>query len=69
MFVSFGSRELENRAPGFGDGTNDLPMIRACGTGVAMGNACEELKREADVVCGNVHERGLELALKELIPA
>ena len=54
---------------GFGDGTNDLPMIRACGTGVAMGNACEELKREADVVCGNVHERGLELALKELFPA
>lgn len=54
---------------GFGDGTNDLPMIRACGTGVAMGNACDELKREADLVCGDVSERGLELALQELFPA
>lgn len=54
---------------GFGDGTNDLAMIRACGTGVAMGNACDELKREADLVCGDVSERGLELALRDLFPA
>ena len=53
---------------GFGDGTNDLAMIRACGTGVAMGNACDELKAEADLICGDVEEHGLELCLRELFP-
>lgn len=44
---------------GFGDGINDLEMIQLVGCGVAMGNACEELKAEADVVCGAVTEDGL----------
>ena len=43
----------------FGDGINDLEMIGTVGTGVAMGNACEELKAVADVVCGSVAEDGL----------
>lgn len=33
-----------------GDNLNDLPMIRAAGVGVAVGNAVEELKRAADFV-------------------
>ncbi|MBR3316441.1 MAG: HAD family hydrolase [Atopobiaceae bacterium] len=44
---------------GFGDGINDLEMIQAVGTGVAMGNACSELKQAADVICGTVKEDGL----------
>lgn len=32
----------------FGDGTNDLDMIRTAGTGVAMDNAAEEVKAAAD---------------------
>ena len=28
-----------------------------------------ELKREADLVCGDVSERALELALRDLFPA
>ena len=44
---------------GFGDGINDLEMICAVGTGVAMGNACDELKAAADVVCGDVTDDGL----------
>lgn len=33
-----------------GDNLNDLPMIKAASVGVAVGNAVEELKREADYV-------------------
>lgn len=44
---------------GFGDGINDLEMIQIVGTGVAMGNACDELKAAADVVCGAIQEDGL----------
>ena len=44
---------------GFGDGINDLEMIRLVGTGVAMGNACDELKAQADDVCPSVVEDGL----------
>lgn len=34
-----------------GDGINDIEMIRMVGTGVAVGNACLELKQAADYVC------------------
>ena len=44
---------------GFGDGVNDLEMIKLVGTGVAMGNACDELKAQADEVCPSVVEDGL----------
>lgn len=36
----------------FGDNINDISMIRAADTGVAVANACEELKAEADIVIG-----------------
>ena len=35
----------------FGDESNDLPMLRAAGRGVAMGNASEDVKAAADAVC------------------
>ncbi|MDO4539107.1 MAG: HAD-IIB family hydrolase [Coriobacteriales bacterium] len=53
-------------AYGFGDGLNDLEMIRLVGCGVAMGNGADELKAAADVVCGRVDEGGLEQILREL---
>lgn len=34
----------------FGDAENDIPMLRAAGVGVAMGNAAEEVKAAADAV-------------------
>lgn len=37
----------------FGDNINDISMIRAADTGVAVGNACDELKAEADIVIGD----------------
>ena len=43
----------------FGDGGNDLEMLRAVGTGVAMGNASPQLKAAADEVCGEAAADGI----------
>lgn len=48
----------------FGDGANDLPMLREAGTGVLMGNAPEFLRKEADFVTAPITEDGLALALE-----
>ena len=50
----------------FGDGTNDLEMIRYCGCGVAMGNSEEVVKAEANIVCPPVWDDGLAQVLREL---
>ena len=48
----------------FGDGANDLPMLRAAGTGVLLGNAPRELWMEAVYISAPINEDGLSLALK-----
>lgn len=50
----------------FGDGLNDVEMLQAVGTSVAMGNAVDELKGYADYVTDDVAEDGLYNALKHL---
>ena len=50
----------------FGDGGNDAAMIRAAGTGVAMGNALDSLKHEADLVTTSVDDDGILNALRRL---
>ena len=52
-----------DEAMAFGDGGNDVPIVRDVGGGVAMGNACEELKSVADYVAASVDEDGIERAL------
>ena len=47
----------------FGDGGNDSTMVRRAGIGVAMGNAIDELKKEADFVTTSVDEDGIRYAL------
>ena len=42
----------------FGDGRNDIEMLQWAGWGVAMGNACQDLKDAADAVCGCSWEDG-----------
>ncbi|MDD4270205.1 MAG: Cof-type HAD-IIB family hydrolase [Pirellulaceae bacterium] len=42
-----------------GDDVNDLPMIRAAGLGVAMGNALPEVKAAADRIAPSQEEDGL----------
>lgn len=49
----------------FGDGGNDVDMLLAAGTGVAMGNAADSVKAAADEVCGSVEDDGVYHYLKE----
>lgn len=48
-----------SQALAFGDGDNDIEMLRAVGRGVAMGNASEGLKAAAHDICGHVAEDGV----------
>ena len=48
-----------SEAMAFGDSKNDEDMLHAVGTGVAMGNATEQLKALADDICGPVSEDGI----------
>lgn len=48
----------------FGDGENDLPMLRHAQIGVAMGNADDLVKEQADYVTGSVDEDGILTALE-----
>lgn len=50
----------------FGDADADVPMFRACGTGIAMGGAGGETKRAADMVAGDVDDDGLWRAFMKL---
>jgi Cof subfamily protein (haloacid dehalogenase superfamily) len=50
-----------------GDETNDLPMIRNAGLGVAMGNARPEVRAAAKRVIGRNDEDGLARFLEELV--
>lgn len=48
----------------FGDGENDMEMLRFAGIGVAMGNASDPVKESADFVTADIDCGGVEKALK-----
>ncbi len=48
----------------FGDGGNDISMIKAAGIGIAMGNANESVKEIADHVTSSVDDDGISNALR-----
>ena len=50
----------------FGDGYNDLSMIRLAGMGVAMANAVDKLKAEADYITLSNEEDGVADAIEKL---
>ncbi|WP_018921429.1 Cof-type HAD-IIB family hydrolase [Salsuginibacillus kocurii] len=50
----------------FGDGLNDIEMLREAGTGIAMGNAKQEAKAVADIVTAHVEEDGIQEAVQRL---
>ncbi|HIW43778.1 MAG TPA: Cof-type HAD-IIB family hydrolase [Candidatus Prevotella stercoripullorum] len=50
----------------FGDGGNDKSILQAAGTGVAMGNAPDDVKAVADYVTASVDEDGIARALEQL---
>ena len=43
----------------FGDSRNDMDMLKAVGTGIAMGNAENDVKKIADEICGSVDDDGV----------
>lgn len=60
----YGFRQEETLA--FGDGGNDMEMLQWAGTGVAMGNAADEVKAAADMVTTDVDNEGIENAINKL---
>ncbi|MCR4660030.1 MAG: Cof-type HAD-IIB family hydrolase [Bacteroidales bacterium] len=61
----FGIDQSETIA--FGDGGNDIEMLRWAGIGVAMGNAADKVKRHADYVTTDVDHEGIAQALQGLL--
>ena len=51
----------------FGDAENDIPMLKAAGMGVAMGNATKAVKDASDYVTATNNEDGIAAALAQLI--
>lgn len=54
----------KEQAIAFGDGNNDIEMMGAVGTSIAMGNASDELKSISTEVCEDVSEDGIYHACK-----
>lgn len=54
-------------AASVGDGFNDLEMLGMVGTGIAMGNGCEEAKRAAKYIAPDVEEDGLAWAVDKIL--
>lgn len=52
---------------GIGDGANDIHLFDAVGHKVAMSNAVDELKSQADKVIGDVAEDGLAAYFEQLV--
>ncbi|WP_040982385.1 Cof-type HAD-IIB family hydrolase [Oceanobacillus jeddahense] len=50
----------------FGDGINDLELLKFVGTGVAMGNSVESAKQASDFVTRDVADNGIAYGLKKL---
>ena len=67
----FGAREIlkllghdMKNTYAFGDSMNDASVLNACETGIAMGNAADELKQAADHVTDDISEHGLVNAMR-----
>ncbi|MDR2617576.1 MAG: HAD-IIB family hydrolase [Treponema sp.] len=65
ILTALGIRREDSIA--IGDSVNDLDMIRHAGLGIAMGNACTELKAAAGAVTGNCGSGGVAEALKRCL--
>lgn len=55
------------RVMAIGDAGNDLAMIKFAGIGVAMGNAFDEIKEEADFITEDNDNNGVAIAIRKYI--
>lgn len=51
----------------FGDGENDISMLKAAGIGIAMGNASDQVKAAADEVTLTNEQAGVAAAIRTWI--
>ena len=51
----------------FGDGKNDIEMLSTVGCGIAMGNACNEVKSYANKVTDTVNNDGVAVGIENYI--
>ena len=51
----------------FGDDLNDISMLQAAGTGVAMGNANEDVKRASDLITADCDHDGVTQAMRSIL--
>lgn len=51
----------------FGDGLNDISMLRMAGTGIAMGNASDEVKSAADYTADSCDDDGVAHMMDHLL--
>lgn len=49
----------------FGDAENDMDMLQFAGVGIAMGNADDTVKQQADYVTEDIDRDGIDLALRQ----
>lgn len=54
-----------HEAMAFGDGDNDIDMVKLVGLGIAMGNGSQGIKTAADYVTSRASEGGISEALKK----
>ena len=62
VLSSYGFSKEESMA--FGDGENDIEMLKSAGCGIAMQNAKENVKKVADYITDSVEEDGIVSACK-----
>ena len=53
----------------FGDGKNDIEMLSTVGCGIAMGNACESVKKYAHKVTETVYNDGVAFGINKYVIA
>ena len=66
ILIPMGYKKEEIMA--FGDGENDINMIKLAHIGIAMGNAIESLKEVSDYVTESNENDGIALALYKFFP-
>ena len=56
-----------NNSYAFGDGKNDIEMLVTVGCGIAMGNACDSIKKYANEITTSIHDDGVATGIERFI--